>query len=473
MRNTVITGIVLVAISMGCASQSIGDEDQSTDFPVADCGSIQEVNPGSVVKVDGSGSRGLDGKEVIYSWGFSSLPENSLLTNEDLSAADSAVSQFTPHVGGVYILELVIFSGTQSDSCLAVITVAHPDKEKEVKKAEIRDHNKTIPLPSVKKVGSEQKTGKKNSDGAGRRKVYRSDNFILRLRYVPPKLFPSEQFDSKTRGVHTGFWIGETEIPYKIWKTVYDWAINNGYVFREKGWQGRYFDGQYGQAYQSGHEDHPVTHISWRHAVVWCNALTEYFNKVHHKRMSPVYYSDKRMREPIRKEPSSNSIDYPNPGSIDDPYVKEGADGFRLPTRNEFELASRYIGDFNSDGDILDPGEYYPYNYLSGSRADISDIEASQEAAWYGGNNGQSTQPVGLKPPNGNALGLFDMSGNISEHCFDWFTAKNYGKGNSRTICGRSYLTQKDLWYYSLFMFGGYKPYYSSDGFRVVISNID
>ena len=62
--------------------------------------------------------------------------------------------------------------------------------------------------------------------------------------------------------------LGKTEVPYKLWKEVYDWATQpaNGYKFANAGVKGK--DG-------SGSEEEPVTKVSWRDCIVWCNAYTQ------------------------------------------------------------------------------------------------------------------------------------------------------------------------------------------------------
>ncbi len=204
------------------------------------------------------------------------------------------------------------------------------------------------------------------------------------------------------------FYISNTEIRWGTWDSVYQWAKNNGYTDLPVGRKG----------YEGGDAKHPVTEVNWYDIVKWCNARSE------KEGLMPVYY----------KSTTFTTVNIYKIGQTDlqNTMVNWSANGYRLPTEAEWEFAAR--GGNKSNG----------YMY-SGS-------DTLNKVAWYDKNSGNTTHQGGTKAAN--ELGLYDMSGNVWEWCWDWWGSYSssaqtnpYGvtTGTYRVLRGGTFLNTENL----------------------------
>lgn len=252
--------------------------------------------------------------------------------------------------------------------------------------------------------------------------------------------FPIGIDDDDTATVDHAFFIGDSEVTVGLWFTVSRWASHEkigerySHIFFTKH---PYFP--------LGDMEFPMTDITYIQILIWCNAYTEWYNEQFGTNLTPVYTDG--AGKPIRKAMAPINPQFDNPGPLyhirlneyldANPGMKKylentptSGNGFRLPTPEEWELAARWNGTgiantvttiINGINFSAQTVKFTKGNSASGAGDLAGNLDETGKFAVFAYNSGSALHLSKTKAPN--ALGLYDMSGNLQEYMYyiDYF----------------------------------------------------
>jgi formylglycine-generating enzyme required for sulfatase activity len=184
----------------------------------------------------------------------------------------------------------------------------------------------------------------------------------------------------------SSFYMGKYEVTQSEWQSVMTGNTNNISATPSH------------PSYGIG-DNYPVNNVGWRYTLVFCN------RKSMAEGLIPAYTINSST------DPADWGAVPTSSGSTWDAAICNwSANGYRLTTDAEWEYAAR-------------GGVHHTDNYRYSGCHNESDLE---NYAWYSANDSSpyGTKPVGTRLPN--QLGLYDMTGNVWEWCWDWFQSTYY-----------------------------------------------